>query len=240
MTLLPEFRAQVHGAASQRAARRRRYLAVRWRPHAFLTGVLRALPAVMAVAIVITIATVALLTLPRSRTPAAKSSPAHTAAPVESRPAWLKALERRLSVLRRPASAPTAKILRAFELSGVARTDLRFVHRVALPAGTVWIAPTAGELCVAFEPTGVRDLLGETCSATTQAERSGVRLSAGRRAHLGTLPGPGNPLVSWHAGVVPDDITSVRIRIGAGKLAKSAVRHNTFAITAPIGTPSLR
>ncbi len=229
MTLLPEFRAQLHEAATRRAARRRPYLAVR---PAFAAQVLRPLPAVFAIAIVIAIASMALLTLHAGRTPAppAKSSPSHTQAPNDSAPVWLKALERRFWVFAGHASAPTAELVQAFERSGVAADDLRFAHRVALPAGAVWIAPTATQLCIAFKPTGVHDLLGVTCSAITQAKRFGVRLSVGGRAHPASSPGPSNPLISWHAGVIPNGVTRVRLRIGAGAFATSAVRQNTFVI----------
>ncbi|MGH3264183.1 MAG: hypothetical protein ACRDNS_19555 [Trebonia sp.] len=152
----------------------------------------------------------------------------HTGKP--TRPAWLLALSARFAVLNRPATKPTHAIAKAFELLGVAEVDLRFVHRVALSSGTVWVAPGSSQVCVAFLPLGDPEPIGATCSSSAQAKQAGVRLSAGLRVHPSRPIGPQNPLRSWHAGIVPDGIKNVRVRGNTGQIINGQVRDDAFAV----------
>lgn len=148
------------------------------------------------------------------------------------RPPWLLALSARFAVLNGPETKPTSAITKALEVSGVEDFDLRFVHRIVLPAGTVWVAPEPSQVCIAFVPLRISELIGVTCSSSSEAIRGGVRISEGRRAYLRRPVGPQNPLRSWHAGIVPNGIKHVRVGGNPGQIITAQVRDNAFATAA--------
>lgn len=98
MTLLPEFRAQLHTAAHRRAHRRRNRVFRRLSPDGRVTRAATGIPILLSVLITVGIAAVALVTLShRSSTPAPAT---RTTAPVTTRADLVKIL----GVLRRPST----------------------------------------------------------------------------------------------------------------------------------------
>jgi hypothetical protein len=233
MTLLPEFRSQIHDAAVRRAGRSRYLPRPGWWRGSWTARVAKTLPVVASVAVVAGVALGALLTLNRG----AKTERSAPTEQVAARPSWLLALGTRFAVLQGPGSPPTAAVSNTLVILGVRHADLRFVHRVTLPAGTIWVAPEQSQICLAFAPIGEHQPIGATCEAVAQASRSGVRMAAGRRIHPNQPHTTDNPLRSWNVGLVPDGTSTVRLRVSTGALIRARVQQNTFAITT---TPSAR
>lgn len=228
MTIFPDFERELLTLARRSSGDVPAKRATQARGRAIWKAAARAIPVVASIAVVIAVVALsgALKTPPRGAD-AHRSLPPHES----PRPRWLLALSAQFAILDGPATKPTSAITQALEVSGVNRADLRFVHRIELPLGAVWVAPGSSQVCVAFVPAHVRDLMGVTCSTTAQAKRGGVRLSAGRREHPERPPGPQNPLRSWHAGIVPNRITKVRVQSNTGQVIIAHVRHNAFATT---------
>lgn len=233
MTLLPEFRSQIHDAAVRRAGRSRYLPMPGWWRRPWTARVAETLPIVASVAVVAGVSLGALLAL----NPGAKTGRSALTERVAPRPSWLLALGTRFAVLRGPGSPTTVAVSNALVVSGVRHTDLRFVHRVALPVGTVWVAPEQWQICLAFVPIGEHQPIGATCEAIAQARRSGVGMAAGRRVHPGQPMTTHNPLRSWNVGLVPDGTSTVRLRVSTGALMSARVQQNAFAI---VTTPSVR
>jgi hypothetical protein len=185
------------------------------------------LPVVASVAVVAGVALGALVTLNRG----AKTGRSAPTEQVAARPSWLLALGTRFAVLRGPGSPPTAAVSHPLVMLGVRHADLRFVHRVTLPAGTIWVAPEQWQICLAFAPMGEHQPIGATCEAVAQASRSGVGMTAGRRIHPNRPITTNNPLRSWNVGLVPDGTSTVRLRGSTGALIRARVQQNTFAIS---------
>jgi hypothetical protein len=227
MTLLPEFRSQIHAAAVRRAGRSRYLPMPGWWRGAWTAGVTKTLPVVASVAVVAGVALGALLTLNRG----AKTGRSAPTEQVAARPSWLLALGTRFAVLRGPGSPPTLAVSNVLVHLGIRHADLRFVHRVTLPAGTIWVAPEQSQICLAFAPVGEHQPIGATCQAVARTWRSGVGMSAGRRVHPGQPITTDNPLRSWNVGLVPDGTSTVRLRVSTGAVVRARVEQNTFAIT---------
>lgn len=92
MTLLPEYRAQLHTAAHRRARSRRRQLATRLSRDGRLNRVATAIPAMLSVLIAVAIAAVAIVTLSHGHRPSPAGAPAGSSR---------NALVQTLGVLRR-------------------------------------------------------------------------------------------------------------------------------------------
>lgn len=225
MTLLPDYRAQLHRAANQRTHRSRLRTAISWRSRRIWPPLRTALAVALPVAVTALVAGAALLILHGARNSRRPLTPSRLGA----QPPWLTALDDSFAVLRGPAAKPSNSIATTLLASGLRHWDLRFVRRVNLPSGVVWIAPGPSQVCVAFLPAARVGLVAAACAPIPQAVRSGVRVSTGARLHLYQVPGPRNPLRSWHAGVVPNGVTSVLIREHGRTTIRSAVRQNAFA-----------
>jgi hypothetical protein len=173
----------------------------------------RTLALVASVAVVVAVVAV-LLSVRGQRTPQQPTAPARG----PTQPAWLSDLAARFAVLRAPARRPPEPVVKTLPKTLAPELDPSLAHRVALPAGTVWIFPTPTELCVGFVSPGEQGLAGAGCSSTAVAKKVGVHLSGGRRG--------------WDrefvAGVVPNGISGVQIHHTTGPVITATVTHNAF------------
>lgn len=221
MTLLPAFRDQIHHAATQ-PRRTPGWLPRRHRPtRRHSQQLLGSIPVALSGITTLAIAAAAVTLLGHRSTTHHPTTPASR----QAQPAWLSELATRFALLRKSPSVLPPALAKQLTTFGVPIDGLRYAHKVAFPAGTIWIVPEPAELCAALVLPGSRALAGETCEGP-----GGLGMSAGRREHPNQPPGPRNPLWAVKAGIVDNHVIRVQFTRPDGTPATQTTKDNTFLV----------